>query len=69
LAFLQRDDLVDGQADALAGDHVDVAGEQVGLQRGGVLDQLDDDALEAGLGPPPQCGWVRGRPERRTGPG
>ena len=45
VARLQRLRLVEGQAD-LAGDHVDGAGKQVRLQRRGVFDGADDDALE-----------------------
>ena len=51
MLLLQRDHLVDGEADALAVHHVHVARQQVRLQCGGVVDQLDDDVLEAGLGP------------------
>ncbi len=36
LLLAQRDHLVDGQADPLARDHVDIARQQIGLQRGGV---------------------------------
>src|SRR3546814_10312593 len=45
VALLEGDRLVDGEAE-LAGDHVDRAGQQVGLQRRGVLDGPDLDPLE-----------------------
>ena len=53
MGLLQREGLVDGEADTLAGHHVHVAGQQVGLQRRGVLDVAEHDALEAGLGAGP----------------
>src|SRR3546814_228306 len=43
--LFRSDRLVDGEAE-LAGDHVDRAGQQVGLQRRGVLDGPDLDPLE-----------------------
>ena len=42
--------LIDGEPDSAFGHHVDIAGEEIGLERSGVLDELQDDALEGGLG-------------------
>ena len=55
ILLLQRQHLVERQADAVAGHHVHVAGQQVGLQRGGVADGADDDAVEERPGAG-QCG-------------
>src|SRR3546814_3180643 len=52
MAFHEGERLVEREAE-LAGDHVDVAGQQVGLQRRGLLDGEDGDAVEVGpLAPP-----------------
>ena len=40
LAKLER--LIDGEADAPFGDHVDIAGEKIGLERRGVADELHE---------------------------
>ena len=55
--LLQRQHLVDGQADAFAGHHVHITAQQVGLQRRGVFDVPQHDASEAGLACPAQCGF------------
>ena len=50
VALLERDRLLDRQPD-LAGDEIDLAGEQVGFHRGGVLDRPHHDPLEGGFSP------------------
>src|SRR3546814_11526146 len=45
MAFLEGERLVEREAE-LAGDHVDVAGQQVGLQGRGLLDGEDGDRSE-----------------------
>ncbi len=52
VALLEGDRLIDRQAEGAIG-HVDVAGEQVGLERRRVLDRLDDDPREDGRLAPP----------------
>ena len=50
VALLEGDGLVEAEP-GLAGDVVDGAGEQVGLESGGIFDRLDDDALDPRLSP------------------
>ena len=52
VAFLEGQGLVDGQAE-LPGHHVDGAGQEVGFQGGGVLDDPHADAVEGRLVPIP----------------
>ena len=52
VALLEGDGLIEGEAE-LAGDVIDGAREEIGLERRGVADDLDDDAAEIGLLAPP----------------
>ena len=49
LGFGKRQHLVQRDAEVAAGHGIDVAGQQIGIKRRGVLDQPHGDALEAGL--------------------
>ncbi len=56
VALLEGERLIDRETE-LARDHVDAAGEQVGLERGGVLDHLDHDPPEVrSVAPPGRVG-------------